>query len=160
MQTGRVYSVSVTGLSLSAAGCVILLAPGDDKPLWVLSATLNQEESEASEQLGVAFFRTSASGTPAATLANGTDVNPVNPNDPAASFVVTRGLFSVAPTKAPTGAVAASEAFNTLSGFRYVPVPEERLMIRQAEPTGLFLESAPAVTTPLFWRLMLNVLEV
>lgn len=160
MFSGRVYSCSARAMSISGAGCLMLFTAADDKPIILLSAIVTQETSESSEQLPVAIYRTSTAGTPAGSLATGTDINPVNPNDPAASFTATKGAFSVQPTKAPTDPVAFSEAQNALNGWRYVPVPEERIVCVQANAIGIFLEAAPSVVTPLSLRLLVNVLEL
>lgn len=160
MVTGRVYSVSVRGLSMSASGCLLLLTAADDKPIILISAIVTQETSESSEQLPCAIYRTSTAGTPGATLAAGTEINPLNPNDPACGFAATRGVFSVAPTKAPTEPVGFSESQNVLNGWRYAPIPEERIVGVQANPFGIFLEAAPSVVTPLSLRILANVLEL
>lgn len=151
---GRVYAIEVPALSVSAASDLLEIVAGTGKPFDILSAIITQETSESSEQLALALYRLSASGT------GGTAVTP-RPTD-----ANNAQAFGGTATKARTASGARSpaeslwrEGQNVLNGWRYVPTPEERIDVTSAGIVAIALINAPAVVTPIIVSIIVNVME-
>lgn len=140
---GRMYAVTFENVSVSAAQDLFEIAPADDKPCIVHAihlAQISDVGDAAEEMLRLEIIRgytTSGSGGSAATPAA------LNPNDPAASFAAEINNTTLANTG--TVVVLHADAFNIRAGWVYIPTPECRPIVTQAQTTLVVrLMAAPA----------------
>jgi hypothetical protein len=151
---GRGYSI-VINQSVGAVMDLIEILAGTNKGFAILSASLTQETSESSEQLAIAIWRLSASGSGGGTAptARALDENETQ------GF---GGTIEVGNTTQGTRATTEPllrEGFNALSGWKYVPVPEERIDVSGGGRMAIALVAAPAIVTPLSMTLSMTVRE-
>ena len=117
---GRVYTVADNIAAFgTAAGDVVEGIPGTNKPFFVHSITIGQQDSETSENLGIRISRMATSGSGGATVA----ANPLDPGDAADSAT---WEFANTTDASSTETVLSEDAFNVLSGYQYLPAPENR----------------------------------
>jgi hypothetical protein len=152
MPHGRSYSLVFEAISVSAAGDLLEITAADDKGFEILSMVVTQETSETSEQLALAIYRNSAGGTGgSAVTALALDAN----NAQAFGGTVKRNMTAPG-ARSPAGALWR-EAQNILNGWRYVPVPEERIDVQGNGILAVNLPTAPSV--PMTLSLTLTVRE-
>lgn len=132
----RVYTVSLDGVSVSAAKSLIRLSAPSSMVLVILRAWLEQQAVETSEQLEVLLQRASTNGTGSASVPEKHEVG-----DPVATATAVDNL-TVEPTL--TAKPLVRDSFNVLNGWVYVPVPEERIWIPPSGRLVLKLNNAPA----------------
>ncbi len=132
---GRIYSVLMDAVSVSAAKDLLRLSAPADAVVVVHEVTVSQEASETSEQVAIQLQRASTDGT-------GTSATPRPMEVGSTAFGGTAVVNLTADTTA--GDILRREAANLLSGYKYLPTPETRPVI---SPSGRFvvrLEDAPA----------------
>lgn len=132
---GRLYSVLMDAVSISAAKDLLRLSAPADAVVVIHEVTVSQEASETSEQVAIQLHRASDDGT-------GTAATPkqLQSGDPAFGGTAVTDL--TANTTATD--ILRRSAENLLSGYKYLPTPETRPVI---SPSGRFvvrLEDAPA----------------
>jgi hypothetical protein len=140
---GRMYSVNFENVSVSAAQDLFEISPADDKPLKIHSIEISQisDVGDAAEEMLrlelIRGYTSSGSGGSAFTP------NPLNPNDPAAGFASEINNTTLANTG--TAVVLYAAAFNIRAGWMYLPTPECRPVVTQAQATMVLrLMAAPA----------------
>ncbi len=132
---GRLYSVLMDAVSVSAAKDLLRLSAPADAVVVVHEVTVSQEASETSEQVAIQLQRASTDGT-------GTSATPRPMEVGSTAFGGTAVVNLTADTT--PGDILRREAANLLSGYKYLPTPETRPVI---SPSGRFvvrLEDAPA----------------
>lgn len=138
----RFYSITFENVSVSAAQDLFEISPADDKPCTIHAIELSQISDvgdAAEEMLRLEIVRGYASGS------GGSAFTPValNPNDPASSFSAEINNTTIGAAGSPVVVYAA--AFNIRSGWLYVPTPECRPIVTQAQTTlQVRLMAAPA----------------
>jgi hypothetical protein len=120
---GRRYTVGFEQVSCSAAQDVFLIKAPATMVLKLVSFRLGQSSTTTSTQQRVRVSRLTA------TVTNGTGGAAATPRkneqgDPAATFTA-RANDTTQATTSGAKTTLFEDAFNVLSGFQYVPVPEE-----------------------------------
>lgn len=132
---GRMYSVIMDAVSVSAAKDLLRLSAPADAVVVIHEVTVSQEASETSEQVAIQLMRASTDGTGTAATAK-----QLESGDPAFGGSAVANLT----VDTTAGDTLRREGANLLSGYKYLPTPEARPVI---SPSGRFvvrLEDAPA----------------
>jgi hypothetical protein len=134
---GRVYTVRAQA-AWATAITVLEVTAVAGKPFTVLRAWLSQITEETSKQVGVALLRKTATIT-------GTGVTPVLHNtDSGAAGATAKHTASAEGTD---GDILVAEGFNALTGWIYLPLPEERVLAKDDEIIALKFTEAPGAGT-------------
>lgn len=139
---GRMYSVAVQGVSVSAAQDVFEIRPADDKPCVLHGLFIGQysDAGDAQDELLsvriIRGFTSSGSGgsTPTPT--------PMHPSDAAAGFSAEANNTTVATTGTTTEVHA--DAFNVRAGYQMIWTPEMRPQVGQGNTSLVVRITAPA----------------
>lgn len=108
-------------------------------PLTLIRAWITQRDSATSAQLGVQLARMSAAATVTAAVL-GTNVLKADPADANSAVQLGTALTGHTATTAGTqGEIPLAEGFNTLNGWFWTPVPEERITVPAAGLIALTL---------------------
>lgn len=143
---GRMYSATFDATAATVAVDFFEITPADDKPCIIHAIYIGQttEVQEAQEeQLEIEIHRGGTgitSGSGGTTAANGVSLDP--------SGATSGFTFEAMNTTAATftgGVVVHRDAFNVRTGYVYLPTPETRIQVNQANG-GLVvrLGAAPA----------------
>ena len=138
----RIYTVTFSGVTVSAAQDYFEIAPADDKPVELMGIELAQTSDSGDaqdEQLQLTIVRghtTSGSGGTSATA------RPLAPGTAAASFTAEVNNTTVA--SAGTGVTLLSTGWNVRAGYIRPLAEHERFICSQAEGTIVVRGSAPA----------------
>jgi len=131
---GRLYSVSVTGVAVSAAQDLWEILAASGKPFYLHELTIGQSSDygdAAAEGLGIVIKRATGAYT---TGSGGTTPTPAKhlTNDAAAGTVKANNTTQAV---AGSGALTTirSETFNVQAGYQYLPLPEDRLFFLPTE---------------------------
>lgn len=130
----------------TTARAALQVVPAAAIPLVVMRAQVTQNGSATSAQLGAQLCRMSAAATVTAAVAG--DFVKLDPGDAAISAQVGTSLSGYnASTAGTQGDILHEEGWNTLNGFFWTPVPEERITIPGGGIFALFLQgTVPAGT--------------
>lgn len=140
---GRMYSVAVSAVSVSAAQDVFELRPADDKPIKIHEVRLSQYSDAGDaqdEMLSVTIIRgftTSGSGGSTPTPA------PLGSSAGSAAGCAAEANNTTVATTGTTATLVA-DAFNVRAGWLYVPTPECRPGCSQADTSIVVRITAPA----------------
>lgn len=128
MATANTYSATTSKTTFATAQTILQIAAPSAKALEIVRVSVDQETSTTSAQLGIQLYR----GGAAMTWTSPVNVTPgkLNPSDAAAGATVTAWGTSASDGASPV--VLYEDGFNVLSGFLYLPVPEERIAIAGA----------------------------
>ena len=136
----RVYVVSMTRVSVSAAITLIQIVAGATVPLQIIRAVIGQTSSTTSAMQAVQLNRKSA----AATVTSFTPIITGPKTDPAASAV---GGVSATGTNASAegtdSSIVKQDVFNVLNGWMFLPTPKEYTYVDAVGILGLKLPVAP-----------------
>lgn len=134
------YVVTTTIASVSAIKTLVQIKAGSSRPLEIVRAWVNQYSTTASAQHRVQLVRKTAT----ATVTSFTPLK-LDADAPAADAVGGTSATGVdASAEGTDGDVLYEDAFNQLSGWLYLPVPEERIRVSVGGFLGLKLPVAPA----------------
>lgn len=140
---GRMYTVQFENVAVTAAQDFFELTPADDKPLIIHAIYLSQSTEvgdAAEEMMRIQIIRghtTSGSGGSAPTPVA------LDPAGAAAGFTAEVNNTTIA--SVGTTVVCHSETFNERTGWVYLPTPEMRPKVSQANTTIVVrLLAAPA----------------
>lgn len=138
------YILSNNGVTISTAITALQLKAGTNGPIEILRAWATQANSTTSAQCSVALVRKSAAATVTTGVAGTTVLkqNPLNPTTDASLGTSATGITASA--EGTNGEIAHVEGFNILSGFTYLPTPEERIIVPQGGIIALTFLDAPA----------------
>ncbi len=139
------YILTNNGITIAAAISALQLRAGSNGPIEIIRAWATQANSTTSAQCSVALVRKSAAATVTAAVAGTTLVkqSPINPT--ADATLSTTGTGITATAEGTDGEIVHPEGFNVLSGFNYLPVPEERIVVPQGGIIALkFLDAPPS----------------
>lgn len=138
----RVFATTFSDVAVTAQQDLFELLPVANKPVRIIAAFITQLSDvgdAAEEMLRIAIIRgytSSGSGGSA-----GASV-PMDSNQSAAACSVEVNNTTVATTG--TGVVLHSETFNIRTGWAYIPVPEARPRVQNAETMVVRLLTTPA----------------
>jgi len=156
MPYGHVYTLRHEA-TVSTAITLLQLVAGAAVPFEILSALLTQRGSITSVQEKIAFVRKSAAATVTTAVA-GTHLFKTKPGDPTAGLQLGTALTGVIATAEGTDTdVPYEEGFNVLNGWKYQPVPEERLYVAGGAILGLKFRTAPASQV---WQMAITIREL
>lgn len=98
-------------------------------PLTIMRAWITQRDSATSAQLGAQIARKTAAATVTAGVL-GTNIFKLDPGDANSAVQLGTALTGHTATTAGTdGEIPVDEGWNTLSGFFWTPIPEERITV-------------------------------
>lgn len=131
------------GLTTSAAITLLQVATHATRPVEVLRASVSQRGGVTSIQEKIALLRKSGAATVTAAVL-GTTLLKANPNDQSPSLQLGTALSGhTASAEGTDSDVTIEEGFNVLSGWLYLPVPEERIKVPPASFFGMKFLQAP-----------------
>jgi UDP-N-acetylglucosamine 2-epimerase len=129
---GRRYAFRRQVTGLTAGQPALQIQAPTNKSIILLRAYIGQETSETSLQTAIRLVRKSAAATVTAAVI-GTDVVPLDLNDAASTVQVgtaATGYAASTTGTSATGGVIHQESFNQVgSGWLWLPVPEERIVV-------------------------------
>lgn len=136
----RVYTVSMTRVSVTGAITLIQLLAGATVPLQIIRATCGQTSSTTSTQQPIQINRKSA----AATVTSFTPKINGPATDPAASAIGgTTKTGTNASAEGTDGDILHQDVWNYLNGFLYLPTPKEYKFVDANTLVGLKFPVAP-----------------
>lgn len=142
---GRSYSYRRQITNMAADRALLQIQAPSDASIVILRAWVGQSSSETSTQTAVRIVRKSAAATVTAAVI-ATDVFPLDPDDAASTLQVgTANTGYNASTAGTNSGTLIQEAYNIVgNGWLYLPVPEERIVVK----AGAFiaLEAVEAIT--------------
>ncbi len=146
MAYGHIHTLR-NEMTVSTAITILQLLAGATMPFEILSAALTQRGSTTSVQNAIAFVRKTVAATVTAAIL-GTTLFKNRPGDPNAALqLTTTGTGHTATAEGTDGDQVLKEGFNVLNGWKYLPVPEERIIVPSAGIIGLKFLNAPASQT-------------
>lgn len=122
--------------TVSTAITILQLTAPSTMDLTLVRAWCEQGGSTTSAAATIELIRKTAT----ATLTNTLTPVALSENDPAPSATAK----SVATAEGTDGNILIREAFNVLNGWLYLPVPEERIVVKAGGILALKFPSAPA----------------
>lgn len=144
---GRYYSVSFSGVAVSAIQDLFEIKAAAGKPVTLHEVVIEQSSDygdSAAEGLGIVIKR----GTGAITGGSGGSgaVTPAkhNTSDAAASALAETNNTTQAVAGGGTITTIRAEAFNVQAGWQYLPLREDRIIFLAAEYCIVSLTGAPA----------------
>jgi hypothetical protein len=142
---GRMYTVSFSAVSVSAAVDVFEILAASGKPFLLHEITLAQSSDygdAAAEGLSVLIKKATGSYTSGGSGGTPTPAKHLT-NDAAAG--VTAETNNTSQASAGSGALTTirAEAFNVQAGYQYFPAPEQRIMFLPSEALVVSI-TAPA----------------
>ncbi len=148
---GRIYVATMSAVAQTAAKTLIQIAAASGNPLELLRCTITQDNGDASEQTRALIRRKSA----AATVTSFTPIL-LDPDGIAAKAVGGTALTGTnASAEGTPTDIIVDEGFNILSGFIWVPTPEERIRVNGGGFIGLELAAtivAADISAQMFFR--------
>ena len=139
----RVYTVSMTRVSVTVAITIIQIVAGSTVPLQIIRAVIGQTASTTSTQQAVQINRKSA----AATVTTFTPKINGPVTDPAASAVGgTSATGTNASVEGTDTNIIRQDVFNFLNGWLFLPTPKEYIFVDAAGIIGLKFPTTPTIT--------------
>ncbi len=139
----RVYTISMTRVSVTVAITIIQLATGATVPAQIIRAVIGQTASTTSTQQAVQINRKSA----AATVTSFTPKINGPVTDPAASAVGGTALTGTNASAEGTDTnIIRQDVFNFLNGWLFLPTPKEYIFVDAAAFLGLKFPVTPTLT--------------
>jgi len=137
------YVVQNLAVTISTAITIIQIKAGANNPLEIIRAHISQKGSTTSVQEGIKIVRKSS----AATVTSFTPLK-LDPSVQAAGAVGSTSATGITGTAEGTDTdVLIQEGFNVLSGWTWLPVPEERIVVPVSGIIALKFTAAPASQT-------------
>ena len=140
---GRKYTISFSDIACSAVQDAVSIKAGASVVFRVLEARLSQNTSTTSAQVRVRLSRLTAT----ATLGSGGDATPDIAKHETGDAAIVSTAHTNDTTQATTSGAKSTifeDTFNTLSGWLFVPVPEQLLVFSPGEGFALEFPAAPA----------------
>ena len=113
--SGRVYTVSFSGVAVSAAQDLFELTPADDKPIELVGIELGQTSDFGDAQDEVVRFEIIRGNTTSGSGGTSPTPAPLSPNSSAAGF--TAEVNNTTEASAGTGVVLHAGLFNVRAGY-------------------------------------------
>ena len=141
-----VYRLCDTISAVTTAKTLLYITTPATCVIEILSARITAQDEDTSEQIMAELNRIATLGTPTATT-----ITPKPTEELSAASAVTAksNVTASEPTYDDESAAIASGGSNKLAGWEYVPLPEERAVIKPSDSVGLRLIDAIATSTDL-----------
>jgi len=140
----RVYTVSMTRVSVTSAITLIQIVAGATVPLQILRAEIGQTSSTTSTMQAVQINRKSA----AATVTSFTPIKNGPTTDPAASAVGgTSATGTNASAEGTDSNIIRQSVFNYLNGWIFLPSPKEWIFVDATGIIGLKFPTSAGTAT-------------
>lgn len=158
----RVYTVSMTNLTVIANATLVFINPGTTNSLRILRCGASQLGTSTSQQLGILLqtqvtaFPTVVGATPAKTMPTDAVSTIVSGTAGAAG---TSGVNASA-NGAGTKTVIIPDAFNNLNGYLWVSTPPEEIWLSAGSASGFALTLSGTPTTLTGWNAYVTFQEV
>lgn len=136
---GRLYSVSFSNVTLSAAQDLFELQPADDKPIIVHKVVVAPDTSETNQQVKVTVKRFSGAFTSGSVGSTATPVA-LDSHDAAAGFACE--INNTTRCTGGTSVVIVADSFPSQGGWEYMPDVRQRPKAYQAEAIVIGVEEA------------------
>jgi len=134
-----VYTVSIPIAALAAAKTALYITAPATKVIEILSASLTNESNETNEQVECCLQRVNVLGAPTKT-----DVTPAkHENGDQAATATCAGNVTASEPSYVADTEIGREGFPSLGGWRFDPVPEERMYIPPSGTVGLRVLNSP-----------------
>lgn len=137
----NVFSAVIDAVSVSAAQDLLTITAPASRAVKILRVEVGQDTSETSEVLPIKFKRgignTAGSGGSAVTPAR------LKPGSTAASSTVTKNNTTAATAGSGSLTVTNRRSFNVVTGFVYVPMDAEAVVVGPSESFIINLPTAP-----------------
>ncbi len=139
----RVYTVSMTRVSVTVAITIIQIVAAAAVPLQIIRAVIGQTASTTSTQQAVQINRKSG----AATVTTFTPVKNGPSTDPAASAVGgTTATGTNASGEGTDTSIVRQDVFNFLNGWLFLPTPKVYIFVDGGGILGLKFPTTPTIT--------------
>ena len=145
---GRAYTVTFTAVAITATQDLFYIKPAADKPCIIEQFSIanvggTADAGDAQEELlRVEVIRLPATVT-AGSGGSAPTPSPLAVNDAAAGFTARTNDTTVATTSG-TSKTLVADGFNVRVGYIWLPVPEHRIVVANAEAIVVRLNLAPA----------------
>lgn len=139
---GRVYSASFENVTVSASQDFFEILPATQKPVILHACYLSQSSDvgdAAEEMLRVKIIRGHTTSGSGGSAINGV---PLDPDGAADAATVEANNTTIA--SLGTAVDLHADAFNIRTGWVYLPAPEDRPVVKNAETLVVRLMAAPA----------------
>lgn len=150
----RVYTVSMTNLTVIANATLVFINPGTTASLAVKRCWVSQQGTSTSQQLGILLqtqvtaFPTLVGATPASTDLNSSASKITSGTAGAAGTCGVNASANGAGTKT----VIFPDAFNNLNGYLWVATPDEEIYLSAGATSGFALTLSGTPTTLTGWN--------
>jgi len=138
-----VYEACYSAPSVNTARTLMYITAPSGAIVEVLSASVTNVDNDTNEQLECSIQKVSTLGSPTATSITPTRLES---GGPTAGSTVAANITASEPSYA-TGVEVNREGWPSLGGWRYQPVPEERLHIGAGQTWGIRMLSTPVSHT-------------
>lgn len=137
-----VYTASIECAGVTAAKTLLYVTAPANKVLEILGASITNYDNDTNEQAEATLQVVGTLGTP-----TGTSVTAAKhePGDQAAGSTVVGNVTGSEPTYSSNTQIGR-EGFATVGGYRFQPVPEERMIVQGGSTVGLRLLTAISST--------------
>lgn len=145
---GRLYTVTFTAVAVTAVQDFFYVKPAADKVCVLENCTIDNvggtaDAGDAQEELlRIEIIRLPSTVTVGSGGSNPTP-SPVSVNDAAAGFTARTNDTTVATTSGTSKTLVAG-GFNVRAGYIWMPPPENRILVANAEAVVVRLNLAPA----------------
>jgi len=136
-----VFRVSQTISAVTTAKTLIYITAPSTAVLEILSARITCQDEDTSEQILAELNRIATLGTPTATAVT---PKPTEEGSAASGATAKYNVTASEPTYDGVADAIASGGANKLAGWEYIPLPEERAIIKPSDTVGLRLIDAIA----------------
>lgn len=146
--TGRLYTVIFTAVSATAQQDLFYIKPAADKPcvleaVYLAASGGTADAGDAQEELyDLRFIRLPATVT-AGSVGTAPTPTPVATNDAAAAFTARVNDTTVAMTSG-TALTMHSDGMNNRVPYQFIPPPEHRMWVANAQALVVRLSTTPA----------------
>ena len=141
-----VYRAVDTISAVTTAKTLLYLTTPSDAVIEILSARITAQDEDTSEQIMAELNRITTLGTPTATTIT---PKPTEEGSAASGCTCKSNVTASEPTYDGESDAIASGGANKLAGWEYVPLPEERPVIKPSDNVGLRLIDAIANSSDL-----------
>ena len=158
----RVYTVSMSNLTVIANATLLFINPGTTNSLRVKRIGVSQQGTSTAQQLGILIqsqvtaFPTVVSATPARTMPTDAISTITGATTGAAGTCGVNASANGAGTKT----VIVADAFNNLNGYLWVATPDEEIWLSAGSASGLAVTLVGTPTTLTGWNAYLFFEEV
>lgn len=141
-----VYRLVDTISAVTTAKTLLYITTPSTAVIEILSARITCQDEDTSEQIMAELNRIATLGTPTATTIT---PKPTEEGSSASACTAKSNVTASEPTYDDESSAIHSGGANKLAGWEYVPLPEERVIIKPSDNVGLRLIDAIANSSDL-----------